>query len=89
MSISASNSAASQQVRIQLLSQHDDLQLPDQTGPILVPTSKIYMFSFETNFSYYLFVYVAERTKRKTIVLYFMFGASASIHYTGLKSYRK
>ncbi|KAL9060313.1 MAG: hypothetical protein Q9162_000717 [Coniocarpon cinnabarinum] len=28
-----------QQVRIQLSSQHDDLQLPEQPGPILVPTS--------------------------------------------------
>lgn len=33
---------AQRQVRVQLTTQQEDIALPESTGPILVPTGKIY-----------------------------------------------
>lgn len=37
---SSAADAAQRQVRVQLTSQQEDIALPDNTGPILVPTGK-------------------------------------------------
>lgn len=36
----ATSSAAQRQVRVQLTSKQEDIALPDNTGPILVPTGR-------------------------------------------------
>lgn len=49
ISVAESSQAAQRQVRVQLTSQQEDIALPDNTGPILVPTGQ-FMFKSLTMF---------------------------------------
>lgn len=40
MSASAASQAAQRQVRVQLTSKQEDIALPEDTGPILIPTGE-------------------------------------------------
>lgn len=48
----AAGQAAQRQVRVQLTSQQEDIALPENTGPILVPTGEILLLHATMKFDF-------------------------------------